>query len=407
VTQQAERTVMAQIFDHASRPDPYPLYERLRDTPVLREPDGTYVVSGYREIVALLHDPRISSDPSRRPEPDGPTGGPERFIATDPPVHDRLRRLANRQFGPPHKPALVAGLESSIRATATRLIDDLRGRTRIDVVDDVAYPLPVSVICELLGVPREDEPRFHGWADGIVRLLGSRFLEEGRDEAMKTGAEAFIGLAGYLDELIARHREHPEDDWFSGMINDDGPEGRMDEEHLLGTAILMFIAGHETTVNLISNGMLTLLRQPDLLARVRERPETVIPLVEELLRLQPPVQMLPNRTALADITVGDVTIPAGSPVVLLLAAGSRDPARFEDPGRLDPDRRDNQHLGFGGGIHYCFGAPLARLEVQIALGELVRRLQGPRLVEDPPPYRPSPILRGPLHLAVEIDGVGD
>jgi cytochrome P450 len=133
----------------------------------------------------------------------------------------------------------------------------------------------------------------------------------------------------------------------------------------------------------------------------------VIPLVEELLRLQPPVQMLPNRTALADIAVGDVTIPAGSPVVLLLAAGSRDPARFEDPGRLDPDRRDNQHLGFGGGIHYCFGAPLARLEVQIALGELVRRLQGPRLVEDPPPYRPSPILRGPLHLAVDIDGVGD
>jgi cytochrome P450 len=407
VTGQAEQTVMGRIFDHASRPDPYPLYERLRDTPVLREPDGTYVVSGYREIVALLHDPRISSDPSHRAEQDLLSGGPARFIATDPPVHDQLRRLATRPFGPPHKPGLVAGLEPSIRATATRLIDGLRGRQRIDVVDDVAYPLPVSVICELLGVPEEDEPRFHGWADGIVNVLGSRFQQEGREESMKVGREAAIGLAGYLNELIERHREHPEDDWFSGMINDDGPEGRMDEQHLLGTAVLMFIAGHETTVNLIANGMLTLLRRPDMLARVRERPDTVIPLVEELLRFQPPVQMLANRTALTDIAVGDVTIPAGSPVVLLLAAGSRDPARFEDPDRLDPDRADNQHLGFGGGIHYCFGAPLARLEVQITLGELVRRLQEPRLVEDPPPYRPSPILRGPLHLPVEIGGVVD
>jgi cytochrome P450 len=401
-----EQAVMAQIFDHANRHNPYPLYDRLRETPVARQPDGGYVVSGYREIVALLHDPRMSSDPSNRTE-HGAAPGPPRFMTTDPPEHDRLRRQANRQFGPPNKPGLVAGLEPSIRGIVMRLIDDLRGRKQVDLVDDVAYPLPVAVICRLLGVPEEDEPRFHVWADGLVNALGARFQEEGREERMRAGAEAFTGMLEYLGGLIERHRENPAPDWFSGMINDDGPEGRMDQEHLLGSAILMFLAGHETTVNLIANGMLLLLRDPGMLDRVREQPDTLIPLVEELLRFEPPVQMLPWRTALADITVGDTTIPAGSPVLLLLAAGNRDPARFEDPERFDPGREDNQHLGFGGGIHYCFGAPLARLEVQLALRELVRRLENPRLLDDPPPYRPSPILRGPLHLPVEIDGVRD
>jgi cytochrome P450 len=401
-----EQALLAQIFDHANRHNPYPLYARQRETPVARQPDGTYVVSGYREIVALLHDPRMSSDPSNRKD-HGPAPGPPRFITTDPPDHDRLRRQANRHFGPPNKPGLVAGLEPQIQEIVMRLIDDLRGRQRVDLVEDVAYPLPVAVICRLLGVPEEDEPRFHVWADGMVNALGARFQEEGREELMRAGAEAFTGMSEYLGGLIERHRENPAADWFSGMINDDGPDGRMDEEHLLGNAVLMFLAGHETTVNLIANGILTLLRDPGMLERVREQPDTIIPLVEELLRFEPPVQMLPWRTALGDITVGDTTIPAGSPVLLLLAAGSRDPARFEDPERFDPGREDNQHLGFGGGIHYCFGAPLARLEVQLALRELVRRLENPRLLDDPPPYRPSPLLRGPLHLPVEIDGVRD
>jgi cytochrome P450 len=176
---------------------------------------------------------------------------------------------------------------------------------------------------------------------------------------------------------------------------------------MVDTGMLLLLAGHETTVNLITNGMLTLLRHPDVLERLRREPDLVIGLVEELLRYEPPATVLPNRWALADIDIAGTTIPRGSNVILLLASGNRDPARFRDPERFDPDREDNQHLGFGSGIHHCFGAPLARLEAQIALPALARRLENPRLVQDPPPYRQSATLRGPRHLLVEIDGVRD
>jgi cytochrome P450 len=173
---------------------------------------------------------------------------------------------------------------------------------------------------------------------------------------------------------------------------------------LLATANLLLVAGHETTVNLITNGMLTLLRHPDVLGRLNREPGLIISLVEELLRYEPPVH-LRERTTLADIDIDGTTIPEGSPLVLVLAAGSRDPDHFPDPDRFDPDRADNTHLGYGSGIHYCFGAPLARVETQVALPELARRLVNPRLVTDPPPYRPNPVLRGPRHLLVEYDAI--
>jgi cytochrome P450 len=179
----------------------------------------------------------------------------------------------------------------------------------------------------------------------------------------------------------------------------------MAREDLLATADLLLVAGHETPVNLITNGMLTLLRHPDVLERLSHEPGLITTLVEELLRYEPPVQMISSRTALADIDIAGTTIPADSPLVLLVAAGSRDPRRFPDPDRFDPDRRGNQHLGFGGGIHYCFGAALARTEAQVVLPELARRLINPRLVTDPPPYRPNPGLRGPRHLQVTFDAV--
>jgi cytochrome P450 len=171
------------------------------------------------------------------------------------------------------------------------------------------------------------------------------------------------------------------------------------------TGRLLLIAGHETTVNLITNGMLTLLRHPEHLERLREEPGYAIPMIEELLRFEPPVQAMPNRMALADIDVGGTTIPKGSHVTLMVASGNRDPNRYRDPDTFDPDRSEREHLGLGGGIHYCFGAPLARLEVQIALRTLARRLENPRLIDDPPPYRPSPILRGPIHLRLQVDGI--
>lgn len=211
-------------------------------------------------------------------------------------------------------------------------------------------------------------------------------------------------MAGYLGGLADRRRKHPADDMISALVHDDGPEGRLSKPELMTTLTLLMIAGHETTVNLITNGMLTLLRRPDALERLRREPELMPSVVEELLRYEPPVQMLPQRTPLTDVEVGGVTIPQGAPLFLILASGNRDPLRFEDADHFDPARRDNQHFGFGSGVHNCFGAPLARLETQVALAELLRRLDGPRLVEDPPPYRQSPILRGPRHLPI-VSGV--
>ncbi|MFI6742654.1 cytochrome P450 [Nonomuraea sp. NPDC050451] len=222
----------------------------------------------------------------------------------------------------------------------------------------------MAAICHLLGVPREDEPRFRHWADATV--------------------EAFDPTTGTFEE---RQR---------------GPMARGD---LLNTGALLLVAGHETTVNLIANGLLTLLRHPDVLERLRHEPDLSIPLVEELLRYEPTVHMLTGRSALADIDLAGTTIPQGSPLALVLAAGSRDPHRFPDPDRFDPDRADNVHLGFGNGIHYCFGAPPARSEAQVALSAPARRLVNPRLATDPPPYRPNPTLRGPRHLMIEFDAI--
>jgi cytochrome P450 len=396
-------TLLHTLADPASRPDPYSVYARFREEPVTVQEDGTYVVSTYREISQLLHDPRISSDPRNQPDSgDPPPLSP--FIAQDPPDHDRLRRLAMRQFGPPHTPGVVAESEPDIRRLVDGLLTGVGDKKRIDVVDDFAYPLPVTVICHLLGVPREDEPKFRGWSGTIVAGTDPGD-QENADELVQKSQEARQGVFGYLGELVARHRSDPGDDFLSRLVTESVEDQRMSDLDMQATGSLLLVAGHETTVNLITNGTLTLLRNPDVLERLRNDPSMSIRLVEELLRFEPPVQYLPNRSAVADIEVGGTTIPKGSRVVLLLASASRDPQHFSDPERFDPDRADNQHFGFGGGVHFCFGAPLARLETQIALVTLARRLRNPRLAEDPPPYRPSPVLRGPRRLVVEVDGI--
>jgi cytochrome P450 len=403
-------SVFDQILDYSNRADPYPLYAELRRAPVSRADDGSFVVSTYREIVALLHDPRVSSDRRSRTDralagvtDDAPSSLPPPFIGLDPPAHDRIRRLLTRRFGPPHAPGLVTGLLPEIQELTGRLVDDLAGRDQIDLVDDVAYPLPVAVICRLLGVPRADEPRFRVWAGAVVRTTDPATGDLAVRVARRAAAVAELG--SYLGGLADAYRRSPADNLLSGLATDSGPEGRLSREELMVNTALLLIAGHETTVNLISNGMLTLLRHPEILARLRREPALVIPLVEELLRYEPPVHYLLSRAALADLDVAGTTIPGGSAVVLVLAAGNRDPAHVPDPDRFDPDRPVNEHLGFGGGVHYCFGAPLARLEAQIALAALARRLESPRLLVDPPPYRPSPLLRGPRQLPLLIGGV--
>lgn len=403
--------LLAQIFAPANRADPYPLYSELRKTPVARLTDGTYVVSTYAEIVALLHDPRISSavapgqdaDISQPASESGPPELPPLFLGTDPPLHDRLRAQAMRPFGPPNSPDRVVGMRPRLAEVTTRLIDGFAGKDRIDIVDELAYPLPVTAICDLLGVPHEDEPLFHAWSQHLIDALdpNAGTLEE--RTSRRDQAEAELGQ--YLNGLADTHSLRPGDSLISGLLTDTGPHGRMSRGELVSTAVLLLVAGHETTVNLIANGTLTLLRNPDVLNRLRDDPGLVVPLVEELLRFEPPVQFLGNRTVLADIDIAGTTIPAGSPLMLMLAAGNRDPHHFGDPDRFDPTRTDNQHLGFGSGIHVCYGAALARAEAQIALVELAQRLENPRLVTDPPPYRVNPVLRGPRHLLVEVDAV--
>jgi cytochrome P450 len=318
-----------------------------------------------------------------------------------------MRRQAMWQFGPPHTPDRIDALRPMLEQLANSLVDAFQGKTQVDIVEEFSYPLPVTAICRLLGVPREDESRFHKWADALVMALDPTPVKNPlirfKDRVEEIGA--LKGLSQYMAGLVAAHRKQPGDDMLSGFVTDPSPDGPMSDADMVAVGRLLLIAGHETTVNLITNGTLTLLRHPDVLERLRREPELSVQLVEELLRYEPPVQIVPNRTAMADIELPDGTIPKGSAIALMLAAGNRDPARFPDPERFDPDREDIEHLGFGSGIHSCFGAPLARLEGQIALTTLARRLRNPRLVVDPPPYRPNPVLRGPRHLQVQFDGI--
>ena len=209
-----------------------------------------------------------------------------------------------------------------------------------------------------------------------------------------------------MEGLVEKCAKQPGPGMLSAMVNDTS-EDRLSKGELVSNATLLLFAGHETTVNLIAHSVLILLRNPPALEKLRRRPELVVPAIEEFLRLESSVQFWPTRTALEDIEIDGTTIPKGSPIIVVYASGNRDPKRFKNPDEVDLERPDNEHLGFSGGIHLCFGGPLARLEAQIAVSEFVRRVVNPRLVVDPPPYRHNQVFRGPRHLMVEIDGVRD
>jgi cytochrome P450 len=235
-------------------------------------------------------------------------------------------------------------MRGEITRITGELIESIQGRERIDIVDDFAYPLPVTVICRLLGVPREDEPVFHEWSATIIDSVDIRPGED-PSEHQGAGLQARTKMGRYLVHLAEQRRGRPSDDMLSAFVNDD-PAGRLTREELAATAALLLVAGHETTVNLITNGVLTLLRHPDQLDRLRREPGLLPGTVEELLRYEPPVHML-QRAPLAHVDVAGTTIPKGVPVVLVLASGNRDPRRFGEPDRFDPGRPDNHHLGFG------------------------------------------------------------
>jgi fatty acid omega-hydroxylase len=416
-----------EAFDAAmryeNRANPYPYFDELRKTPVVRVTNGIYAVTGYEELVSLAHDPRVSSDRRKAHQPNAPEpqiidesmvemmttyGRDPSFIASDPPDHDRARRQCMRFFGPPHAPDVIPSQEPLCQRIVNELLDKAMSTTRIDVVGEFAYPLPVNVICRILGVPLEDEPHFHAWiADAITGLfdVGPEITtEEGKVRRAK-GEAANLAFKQYVIGLVEKAEKSPGPGMISQLVHDDGPDGRMSPSEIVNNIMLLFAAGHDSTVNLIAHCVLTMLRNPWSIELLRSRPELIPGAVEEVLRLQPSVQFFPTRSALTDIEIAGTTIPRGSPIYLIYAAANRDPRRFSDPNTFDPQRPDNQHVGFGSGIHICFGGPLARLEVNTAFEAFLRRVENPRVVEDPPPYRISQVFRGPRQLLVDYDRI--
>lgn len=410
-----DASLFSQVLDPAHRADPYPLLARLRETPVMRDPSGVYVVSTFAEIKSLLKDPRISSEDVPKARFDW-TWNPIKdfilnplrariisnhrpFLFRDPPDHDVLRASIMHHFAPER----MKGLQGHIRALVEALVDRIRGRNRIDIVADFAYPLPVTVICELLGVPPTDEQKFHPLSKVLAAGL-EPFVRTDPDYS-RANLAAYEELATYLAALIREKRKHPQDDILSSLATSKDKRSRhLSKYDAVATAMLLLIAGHETTVNLITNGMLALFRHPEHRVRLRENAGAASAIVEEVLRFDPPVQFR-TRVTLAEIEIGGTRIPKGAAVVLHFAAANRDPRQFRNPDRFDPDRTDIQHLGFGSGLHYCLGAHLARVEAAEALSVLARRLVDPRLVTDPPPYRAGASLRGPERLEAEIRGI--
>jgi cytochrome P450 len=270
------------------------------------------------------------------------------------------------------------------------------------VIEDLAYPLPVNVICELLGVPVEDHVRFREWSKEAARALDP--VETLSPEEQERRRRVLTAFVEYFEGLIAERRSAPRDDLLSALIAAEEAGDKLSPEELLSTCILLLVAGHETTVNLIGNGTLALLRHPDQLDLLRDDPALARGAVEEFLRYDPPVQMT-GRTALEDMEVGGTVVPKGEQAVLLIGSANRDPAQFPDPERLDITRQENHHIAFGYGLHFCLGAPLARLEGEIAFQTLVRRFEGLRLLDEEPPYKENIILRGLAALPVGFERV--
>jgi len=374
--------------------DPYPTYHRLREEdPVHHSPLDFWVLTRYEDVAAVLRDPRFIKEPlvsmvAARFGVSVPPGVGLSMLDRDPPDHTRLRSLVSKAF----TPRVVEGLRPRIQ----KMVDDLITRAEavgtMDLIEEFAYPIPVNVICEMLGVPVDDRERFKGWSLDIARGLDSVWLPLESEIPKRSGA-ARHAIGDYMRGLIAERRASPRGDLLSALIAAEEAGDKLSEDELIATCILLLIAGHETTVNLIGNGTLALLRHPEELRRLRETPGLITSAVEELLRYDGPVQRTARITS-TEVTIGGRTIPKGEMVMPFIGAADRDPSQFPDPDRLDLGRADNRHIAFGWGIHFCLGAPLARVEGQIAIDTLVRRLPGLALVDAEPEHRQSLTLRG-------------
>ncbi|WP_103337771.1 cytochrome P450 family protein [Amycolatopsis sp. CA-126428] len=387
-------TVTHELFTGGFWRDPYPAYTELRDAaPVYRtEQAGTtvWVLSRYVDVRAALADPRLSKDARYLlpPEQRAATASPsvEMMVLMDPPDHTRLRRLVSRVF----TARRMEGLRPRVRQLSHELVDALPRTGRVDILREYAFLLPVLVICELLGVPAEDRDDFAAWSNVVVD-------DSTRDESM----EAMGKLQVYLSELIEAKRTQPDDALISALIS-DSDEDKLSRSELVAMSVMLLIAGHETTINLIGNGLLALLTHPEQLAQVRENPDLMPAAVEEFLRWDSPVHSLSTFYTTEDVEYSGGRIPGGSVVRLSLAAANRDPDRFPDAEELRFDRVESGHLAFSHGLHYCLGAQLARVEGQEAIQTLIAAKPGLALAvpSDELIYRHSQVVRGLKELPV-------
>jgi vitamin D3 1,25-hydroxylase len=389
-------TATLDLFDGAFWRDPYPAYAQLRDAAPVRRierADGIlWLISRYVDVRAALVDPRLSKDWRYTLPPEQRAAHPATpipmMILMDPPEHTRLRKLVSRVF----TLRRMEALRPRVQQVATELIDGLRTEGAVDIMASYAFLLPVLVICELLGVPPTDRDRFAAWSNAMVD-----------DETQDASMTAAANLHGYLSELIEVKRAQPDDALISALI-EDADDDQLTHDELVAMAMLLLIAGHETTINLIGNGLLALLTHPDQLDLLRRRPELLSSAIEEFLRWDSPIHSTPARFATQDVEYAGVTIPAGSVVILSLAAANRDPGRFDDPAELRVDRDAGGHAAFGHGLHHCLGAQLARIEGQEAIGALLLAYPDIALAADPADlvYRQSTLVRGLRTLPVTL-----
>jgi len=401
-----ERPALAELADPAILPDPYPVLAGLRAASPFAEFDGAFVVVGrHADCSAVLRHPSASSERHKSllaPTPPRRTRDRPSFLSLDPPDHTRLRRLVSKAF----TPRTIALLEPRIRAITSELLTAAGAAGQMEVVSQLAYPLPVRIISEMLGVPVDDYPRFAGWSARLAHSLQPGFGIDPAEAQARAGAAQLASdeFAAYFRELIAIRRARPAQDLLSEMIAAEDDGERLTEDELIATCVLLLVAGHETTVGLISNAILALLRHPGQLAALRADPSLAAGAVEETLRYDAPVQMT-ARVARGSMQVGTVTARDGALVLLLLAAAGRDPEVFTDPDRFDIRRGASGHLAFAAGPHFCLGAPLARLEATIAIESFARRMQAPELDFRSLDYKPNLNLRGPDRLVVEFTGI--
>jgi cytochrome P450 len=397
------------LFDPAFKADPYPTYSELRSsTPVHRItlPDGrgVWLITRYDDVLAVLKDGRFVKNWRKVLTPEQLTQIPPipevmeplttNMLDTDPPDHERLRALVSKAF----TPRLIERMRPRVQVIADALLDAVQDRGEMDLIDDYAFPLPITVIAELLGVPAEDRNSFREWSDAAVSGDAS---QEYMEKVLMPHMQAFTD---YLGRMFEEKRKNPGEDLISALVRAEEAGDKLSESELLGMVFLLLVAGHETTVNLIGNGVLALLQRPDQLEKLRDDPSLIKPAVEELLRYDGPVETSTERFASEDVPIGETVIPKGEMVLVVIAAADRDPERFPDPDTLDITRSENRHLAFGKGIHHCLGAPLARMEGQIAISTLLRRMPALRLKgsANALSWRPGMVLRGLRGLPVEF-----